>query len=67
MFNLKDKPQLDDVQIIQEAHEVKIVNDDHSLWGLDFDEPAPREQSSKNRKAQAAANDKFRVRIYNVY
>ena len=65
MFNLKDKTQLDQVQIISEKHPAKLSSENMG-WGIGFEESDRRPGKAKNHKNPSTANP-FRVRIYNVY
>jgi hypothetical protein len=65
MFNLKDKTQLDQVQIIGEKHPAKLPSEKME-WGIGFEESDRQQGKAKNQK-QSSTTNTFRVRIYNVY
>ncbi|MEO8608044.1 MAG: hypothetical protein ABI690_09195 [Chloroflexota bacterium] len=68
MFNLKDKTQLDQVQIISESRYTKVSNSDHMGWGLGSEEAVKRQNATESQqKASTSKGNQFRVRIYNVY
>lgn len=65
MFNLKDKTQIDQVQIIGDNSRSKISNTERAGWGIGFEESANRAKAEHQKKP--STGNQFRVRIYNVY
>jgi hypothetical protein len=66
MFNLKDKTQIDRVQIIDKNSRPKISNVERAGWGIGFEESTQHQAKVESQKKPAPGNQ-FPVRIYNVY